>query len=90
MQHDPFCKAYYPDLLEVERCAWCMVIRRVREDEQNKVDLDVEHWIGYNNGYTQGYMDGYSDAEGHAKEWSLNEDNKPMSTNGDNDATNNS
>jgi hypothetical protein len=53
MDHDPFCKAYYPDLLEVERCAWCMVIRRVREDEQTYAL----------SAYNTGYMDGHSDAE---------------------------
>ena len=88
---------------------WCMVIRRVREDERNKIDLDVEYWVGYNNGYTQGYMDGYSDAEkeytnpclfcGHddfstyvcdsCKKEYVNEDIDDVSTNGDNDATNN-
>jgi hypothetical protein len=104
MKHDPFCKAYYPDLLEPERCAWCMVIRRVREDERLNAygngytdsiaddmklssveDIDVEYWIGYNNGY----MDGYTDAEAHYPEWSLNKDNKTMSTKGDNDAQSN-
>lgn len=59
MDHDPFCKAYYPDLLEPERCMWCMVIRRVREDERNTIDLDVEYWVGYN----KGYLDGYTNAE---------------------------
>lgn len=37
MEHDPFCKAYYPDLTQPEQCMWCMVIRRVREDERSKM-----------------------------------------------------
>lgn len=70
MQHDPFCKAYYPDLTKAETCMWCMVIRRVREDEQNKIDLDVAYWQGYNNAMV---------------EMSSNEDNKAMSSNDYND-----
>jgi hypothetical protein len=57
MKHDPFCRAYYPDLLEVEKCTWCNVIRRVREHEKESIDL--EYWRGYNIGY----IDGFPEAE---------------------------
>jgi hypothetical protein len=95
MNHDPFCKAYYPDLLEVERCAWCMVIRRVREDERLNA---------YGNGYTDAIADdikisslknsvedldvvywrGYNNA---ITEMYMNEDNYTMSANEDIEVT---
>jgi len=70
--HDPYCKSYYPDLLEVEQCAWCSVIKRVREDERSKIDIDIEYWIGYNNGYADGHRDCQEEFIGYqelAKDW---------------------
>jgi hypothetical protein len=63
MDHDPFCKSYHPDLLPVERCAWCSVIKRVRKDEQQ--NLDFEYWIGYHNGYEAGYQDCQKQLDGY-------------------------
>jgi hypothetical protein len=72
MDHDPYCKAYYPDLLPLDRCTWCSVIKRVRADERNKIDLDIEYWFGYNNGYQDGYKDCQEEFIGYqelAKDW---------------------
>jgi len=30
--HDVHCKARYPQLTNVEKCLWCTVIRKVREE----------------------------------------------------------
>jgi hypothetical protein len=30
--HDVHCKSYYPHLIESDKCMWCVVIRRVRQD----------------------------------------------------------
>jgi hypothetical protein len=55
VDHDPYCKSYYPDLLPAQLCAWCSVIKRVREDE--KENLDLEYWRGYHNGQQDGYTE---------------------------------
>jgi hypothetical protein len=51
--HDIHCKARYPQLINVELCLWCNVIRTIR-DENELYALSA-----YNNGY----MDGYNDAK---------------------------
>jgi len=85
--HDLHCKAHYPHLTDATMCLWCTVIRVVRDEEQTyamkaynngyadaQEDLDIAYWQGYNNAMI---------------EVSMNKDNGPMSTNGDNDATSN-
>jgi hypothetical protein len=67
--HDIHCKARYPQLINVELCLWCNVIRTIRDEDE------LYALSAYNNGY----MDGYNDAVNT----STNKDNEPMSTNGD-------
>ena len=49
--HDVHCKSHYPQLINVEQCLWCTVIRVVRDEEQ-KYALNA-----YNNGYVDGITD---------------------------------
>lgn len=48
-EHDPYCKAHYPALLDPDACTWCYVIRQVRLDEY------LQAW---NEGFEVGFGEG--------------------------------
>lgn len=36
-EHDEFCQSYYPELLPVESCRWCLTINQIRNQIANNV-----------------------------------------------------